>query len=99
MFTNSLQSLRAEHFAEESLLRKRKFKMATELRNWIGKYDQDMGWRQEEVEELETQNQHHLEQIQQLQVHFEKVNILMKVILIRILCLVAFEKVICSVFL
>ena len=34
------------NYAKESKLRKRKFKMAGELYNWIVKYDQDMGWRQ-----------------------------------------------------
>ena len=47
--------------------------MATELRNWMRKYDQDMGWRQEELEELQDANRSDLEELKQLQVHFEKV--------------------------
>ena len=35
-----------ENYDKESKLRKRKFKMAGELQNWIMKYDGDMGWRQ-----------------------------------------------------
>lgn len=35
-----------ENYEHESKLRKRKFKMAGELQNWVAKYDQDMGWRQ-----------------------------------------------------
>lgn len=35
-----------EDYIKESKLRKRKFKMAGELQNWIMKYDGDMGWRQ-----------------------------------------------------
>ena len=37
---------RGAHYDKESKLRKRKFKLAGELQNWILKYDQDMGWRQ-----------------------------------------------------
>lgn len=41
-----LQKIRSSNYATESRLRKRKFKMAGELHNWIVKYDQDMSWRQ-----------------------------------------------------
>jgi len=37
---------RNAHYEKESKLRKRKFKLAGEMQNWILKYDQDMGWRQ-----------------------------------------------------
>jgi len=68
-----LQALRTSHFNNESQLRKRKFKMSTELRNWVRKYDQDMGWRQEELEEIKKENEKDLEQIRQLEVHFVEV--------------------------
>ena len=37
---------RKTNYSNEAKLRKRKFKMAGELHNWIMKYDQDMQWRQ-----------------------------------------------------
>ena len=37
---------RKTNYSNEAKLRKRKFKMAGELHNWIIKYDQDMQWRQ-----------------------------------------------------
>ena len=37
---------RKANYSNEAKLRKRKFKMAGELHNWIIKYDQDMQWRQ-----------------------------------------------------
>lgn len=66
-------SLRTTNFVEESALRKRKFKMSTELRNWIRKYDQDMGWRQEEFDELKADNEKDLEAIREAEIHFVEV--------------------------
>ena len=45
-YTDNLTKATSENYNGESKLRKRKFKMAGELHNWILKYDQDMGWRQ-----------------------------------------------------
>lgn len=45
-YSDNLTKATAENYERESKLRKRKFKMAGELQNWILKYDQDMGWRQ-----------------------------------------------------
>lgn len=45
-YSENLTKVTAASYEQESKLRKRKFKMAGELQNWILKYDQDMGWRQ-----------------------------------------------------
>ncbi|XP_029427713.1 dynein regulatory complex protein 10 [Rhinatrema bivittatum] len=43
-----------EHREVELSLRKRKYKIETEIENWIQKYDTDMGEKQEELEQLEA---------------------------------------------
>nr|XP_033811747.1 dynein regulatory complex protein 10 isoform X1 [Geotrypetes seraphini]XP_033811748.1 dynein regulatory complex protein 10 isoform X1 [Geotrypetes seraphini] len=43
-----------EHREVELALRKRKYKVETEIENWIQKYDLDMGEKQEELEQIET---------------------------------------------
>ncbi|XP_030074392.1 dynein regulatory complex protein 10 [Microcaecilia unicolor] len=43
-----------EHREVELALRKKKFKVETEIENWIQKYDLDMGEKQEELEQVET---------------------------------------------
>ena len=37
---------------EEAQLRKRKNKMESEVENWVMKYDQEMGEKQHEIDEL-----------------------------------------------
>jgi uncharacterized protein YdiU (UPF0061 family) len=37
---------------EEALLRKKKFKIESEVENWIHKYDQDMEEKQAELEDV-----------------------------------------------
>jgi len=63
-----------ENYIKESKLRKRKFKMAGELQNWIMKYDGDMGWRQKQVDELNELNRRDLDDLEELQQHFDKVD-------------------------
>lgn len=47
-----LKSQREEHKAEELSLRRRKWKIESEVRAWITKYDDEMGQKQEELEDL-----------------------------------------------
>ncbi|XP_063769375.1 dynein regulatory complex protein 10 [Pseudophryne corroboree] len=58
---HELQQLRShlngtisEHREVELSLRKKKYKVETEIENWIQKYDADMGEKQAELEELEA---------------------------------------------
>lgn len=77
-----LMDIKKENFGKEGEMRKRKFKMSTELRNWVRKYDSDMGWRQEEIEEIQEENRKDLEQISELESHFvsveEQYNLIME---------------------
>lgn len=52
-FKNQLSTLITEHRESEGDLRRKKFKFETEVENWIQKYDQDMGERQDEFEEID----------------------------------------------
>jgi hypothetical protein len=47
----TLEDLQKANQEEEAALRKRKFKMETEVENWIHKYDQEMGEKQAEIDE------------------------------------------------
>ena len=67
-----LDKKRKDHFEIESGLRKRKYKLKGELGNWIQKYDEDMGWRQTEIEELTVLHEEDLKEIDQLSEHFVK---------------------------
>jgi uncharacterized protein YdiU (UPF0061 family) len=49
--TTKLLELQKAHQEEEAALRKRKFKIETEVENWIHKYDQEMEEKQNELEE------------------------------------------------
>jgi len=49
-----LGNLVTEHRENEQELRKKKFKIETEVENWIQRYDQDMGERQDEFEEIDA---------------------------------------------
>merc|ERR1712154_560671 len=48
-----LNNLVTEHREKESDLRAKKYKVENEVDNWIQKYDQDMGERQDEYEEID----------------------------------------------
>ncbi|KAJ3343783.1 hypothetical protein HDU93_006700 [Gonapodya sp. JEL0774] len=54
--TKDLASLRTTHRDAELLLRKRNLKTQSEVENWIHKYDQDMGERQVELDDLAGQH-------------------------------------------
>ncbi|KAM8817035.1 dynein regulatory complex protein 10 isoform 1-T1 [Rhynchonycteris naso] len=43
-----------ENWEAEQALRKKKYKVETEIENWIQKYDMEMGEKQEEYEELDS---------------------------------------------
>ncbi|XP_065058556.1 dynein regulatory complex protein 10-like [Rhopilema esculentum] len=77
---NNLRKNKNEHFKEETYLRKKSYKLRTELHNWISKYDQDLEWRQDEIEELlelQALNQSDLkileEQFSKLEIEYEKI--------------------------
>ncbi|KAM4809080.1 dynein regulatory complex protein 10 [Rhinophrynus dorsalis] len=65
---SQLSSSIAENREIEQALRKKKYKIETEIENWIQKYDADMGEKQDELEELEavyTEEKAHLAELQE----------------------------------
>ncbi|XP_053556525.1 dynein regulatory complex protein 10 [Bombina bombina] len=56
-----------EHREVEMALRKKKYKVETEIENWIKKYDSDMGEKQAELESLETLYMEEKSQLAELQ--------------------------------
>jgi len=66
-----LQNLVAEHRENEQALRKKKFKMETEVENWIQKYDRDMGERQTEYEEIDLIYTEEKKQLTELEERFK----------------------------
>ncbi|XP_046347833.1 dynein regulatory complex protein 10-like [Haliotis rufescens] len=66
-----LQNLTMEHRESEQELRKRKFKIETEVENWIQKYDQDMGERQDEYEEIDAIYTEEKKQLNELEERFK----------------------------
>lgn len=47
-----LEEQRAQNREEEQNLRKKKFKIESEVENWITKYDQEMSEKQKELDEI-----------------------------------------------
>ncbi|XP_071849105.1 dynein regulatory complex protein 10-like [Apostichopus japonicus] len=68
---NKLAAMTAEHRESELTLRKRKYKIETEVENWIQKYDQDMGERQEEYEDLDSIYTEEKAQLNELEERFK----------------------------
>ncbi|XP_035691093.1 dynein regulatory complex protein 10-like [Branchiostoma floridae] len=66
-----LANLTAEHRESELALRKRKFKIETEVENWIQKYDADMGDRQTEYEEVDAVYTEEKAQLNELEEKFK----------------------------
>ncbi|XP_067681005.1 dynein regulatory complex protein 10-like [Haliotis asinina] len=66
-----LQNLTMEHRESEQELRRRKFKIETEVENWIQKYDQDMGERQDEYEEIDAIYTEEKKQLNELEERFK----------------------------
>merc|ERR1711916_103303 len=60
------------HRETELVLRKRKFKIETEVENWINKYDTDMTEKQDELEDLQSVYKEELEQLAELQKQYNK---------------------------
>lgn len=65
------QNLVSEHRENEQELRKKKFKIETEVENWIQRYDQDMGERQDEYEEIDTVYTEEKKQLHELEERFK----------------------------
>ncbi|XP_071945844.1 dynein regulatory complex protein 10-like [Antedon mediterranea] len=66
-----LTNLTAEHRKSELALRKRKYKIETEVENWIQKYDQDMGERQDEYEDVDAVYTEEKSQLNELEERFK----------------------------
>lgn len=66
-----LQNLVTEHRENEQELRKKKFKIETEVENWIQRYDQDMGERQDEFEEIDAVYTEEKKQLHELEERFK----------------------------
>lgn len=65
-----LQNLVQEHRESEQVLRRKKFQVETEVENWIQKYDQDMGERQDEYEEIDAVYTEEKKQLNELEERF-----------------------------
>nr|XP_012788765.1 unnamed protein product [Sorex araneus] len=66
-----LNNLVAENQEAEQALRKKKYKVETEIENWIQKYDMEMEEKQEEYEELDSIHQEEKIQLQELKERHE----------------------------
>ncbi|XP_010894647.2 dynein regulatory complex protein 10 [Esox lucius] len=62
-----LNNLIAENHQGEIALRKKKYKVETEIENWIQKYDADMGEKQRELEELTEVYKEEKEELRELE--------------------------------
>ncbi|KAL7838868.1 hypothetical protein AOLI_G00272720 [Acnodon oligacanthus] len=65
-----LNNLITEHKEAELALRKKKYKLETEIENWIQKYDTDMGEKQTELEEMTAIYEEEKAELRELQEHF-----------------------------
>ncbi|EHA97659.1 IQ domain-containing protein D [Heterocephalus glaber] len=59
-------SLVSENHEAEQALRKKKYKVETEIENWIQKYDTEMSEKQEEFEDLQTIHKEEKQQLEEL---------------------------------
>ncbi|CAH1802029.1 unnamed protein product [Owenia fusiformis] len=69
--STQMANLVTEHREHEQSLRKRKYKIETEVENWIQKYDQDMGERQDEFEEIDAVYTEEKKQLNELEERFK----------------------------
>ena len=60
-----------EHRDSEANLRRRKWKLETEVENWIHKYDSDMGERQTDFEEVDSVYTEERKQLVELEERFK----------------------------
>ncbi|XP_072550447.1 dynein regulatory complex protein 10 isoform X2 [Salminus brasiliensis] len=65
-----LSNLIAQHREAELTLRKKKYKVETEIQNWIQKYDAEMGEKQTELEELTQIYEEEKAELRELQEHY-----------------------------
>ncbi|XP_008570803.1 PREDICTED: IQ domain-containing protein D [Galeopterus variegatus] len=66
MLQSQYHNLVMENRETEQALRKKKYKVETEIENWIQKYDMEMGEKQEEYEELEIIHKEEKDQLGEL---------------------------------
>uniref|UniRef100_H0V3H3 Dynein regulatory complex protein 10 n=2 Tax=Cavia porcellus TaxID=10141 RepID=H0V3H3_CAVPO len=64
-------NLVSENHEAEQALRKKKYKVETEVENWIQKYDMEMSEKQEEIEDLETVHLEEKLQLEELKQRYE----------------------------
>uniref|UniRef100_F6YJY4 Dynein regulatory complex protein 10 n=1 Tax=Ciona intestinalis TaxID=7719 RepID=F6YJY4_CIOIN len=67
---DQLSRMMMEDRETEQHLRKRKFKIETEVENWITKYDQDMGEKQDEYEQIDAVYGEEKKQLSELEEKF-----------------------------
>ncbi|XP_065066315.1 dynein regulatory complex protein 10-like [Rhopilema esculentum] len=67
----ALQSNLSSHRESELALRKRKYKMETEVENWVQKFDNDMSERQDEFDELDAIYTEEKRQLKELEEKFK----------------------------
>lgn len=70
-FKTQLTNMVNEHRESEANLRRRKWKLETEVENWIQKYDSDMGERQTEFEEVDSVYTEERKQLVELEERFK----------------------------
>lgn len=70
-YKTQMQNLTQEHRENEQNLRRKKFKVETEVENWIQKYDQEMGERQDEYEEIDAVYTEEKKQLNELEERFK----------------------------
>ncbi|XP_032222534.1 dynein regulatory complex protein 10 [Nematostella vectensis] len=62
---------RREHREEETVLRKRAFKIGTEVYNWIQKYDADMGAKQDELDKVAKLYEEEKQDLREMEQEFQ----------------------------
>ncbi|XP_069848079.1 dynein regulatory complex protein 10 isoform X1 [Dipodomys merriami] len=67
LLRSQFHNLTMENWEAEQALRKKKYKVETEIENWIQKYDSEMGEKQEEIEELDSIHKEEKQQLAELQ--------------------------------
>lgn len=67
--------MQKQHREEEAKLRKRKLKLQAQIEGWIVKYDQDMGEKQRELDNINQQYAVEKKQLTELEENFTKLEI------------------------
>eukprot|EP01147_Barroeca_monosierra_P010755 gene10755-2842_t len=73
--TAELDRVQKQHREEEAKLRKRKLKLQAQIEGWIVKYDQDMGEKQRELDNINQQYAVEKKQLTELEENFTKLEI------------------------